>query len=557
MKDRFQVVVVGGGPVGVALGVELAQRHVSCAVIERSTELHDIPKGQLLTGRTLEHFYFWSCLEQLRAARVLPAGHQTATITAYDNLLSDYRYGSSVAVPPPADLYFQTGERLPQYQTERVLRERLAQLPAATALFGMTVTEVQQDEAGARVTVMPTPQGAQRAHSWESTEDEGASLSGKGRVLSADYVVGCDGGRSLVRESAGIGREGRDYGKKMMLVVFRSPELQERLEELPAATTYRVLRRNLSGWWQFFGRVDLGARFFFHAPMPADTDPQTVDVLAVMQEAAGFTLSAQIDQVRFWEGRIMLATAYRRDRIFIAGDAAHQHPPYGAYGLNSGLEDAVNLGWKLAATLDGWGGEPLLNSYEAERRPVFADVGDLIAAGIDTDRAFLERYRPERDRPEFEQAWSEFPHQNSPFRLHREASYAGSPVVWGPPKARSGATVPASHSARVGDHLSPCVLSAGDNVFTRLGDSFALLALDADAASIEAFQEAARSLRVPLTVIRDSLADDRTAYQARLILVRPDQYVAWAGDATPEDPKTVVARAAGVLTPFLAVATRD
>ncbi len=556
MKDHFQVVVVGGGPVGVALGIELAQRRVSCAVVERSTELHDIPKGQLLTGRTVEHFYFWNCLERLRAARLLPAGHQTATLTAYDNLRSGYRHGSSVAEPPPADLYFQTGERLPQYQTERVLRERLAELPAATTLFGMTVTEVQQDEAGVRIAVAPTPHGTPGSYSWESTEHESAPHSGQGRVLSADYVVGCDGGRSLVRESVGIGREGRDYGKKMMLIVFRSRELQRRLEELPTATSYRVLRRDLSGWWQFFGRVDLDGRFFFHAPVPADAEPQTVDVLAVMQQAAGAAFSAQIEHVRFWEGRIMLANSYRRDRIFIAGDAAHQHPPYGAYGLNSGLEDAVNLGWKLAATLDGWGGEPLLDSYETERRPVFADLGDLIAAGIDTDRAFLERYCPERDRPAFERAWDELPHQNR-FRLHHEASYAGSPVVWGSAEARSGASVPSSHVATAGEHLSPCVLSAGDNVFTRLDDGFALIALDADAASIEAFREAARSLHVPLTVIRDSLAADRAAYGVRLILVRPDQYIAWVGDTVPDDPKAVVARAVGVRTPLLAVATRD
>ena len=551
MKDRFQVVVVGGGPVGMALGVELAQRGVSCAVVERSTELQDIPKGQLLTGRTLEHFYFWNCLEQLRAARVLPAGHKIATITAYDNLRSGYRFGGSVAVPAAADLYFQTGERLPQYQTERVLRERLAQLPAATVLLGMTATKVEQDEAGARIAVVPTPQGTKRAYSWESAEDEERPASRQEQVLSADYVVGCDGGRSVVRESAGITRAGRDYGKKMMLVVFRSHELHEGLEELPAATTYRVLRRELSGWWQFFGRVDLGERFFFHAPVPADADTESVDVLAVMQAAAGFSFSAEIDHVRFWEGRIMLAKAYRRDRIFLAGDAAHQHPPYGAYGLNSGLEDAVNLGWKLAATLGGSGGEPLLDSYEAERRPVFADVADLIAEGIDRDRAFLERYRPERDRPEFERAWDEFSHQDSPFRLHREPSYAGSPVVWGTAGARSGATVPASRTASAGHHLSACVLSSGDNVFTRLGDGLTLIALDAEPAGIEALRDAARALRVSLEVIRDSLADDRTRYQARLILVRPDQHIAWAGDTAPADPEAVLARAIGVMTPSL------
>ncbi len=545
MKEHFQVVVVGGGPVGVALMVEMSQRGVSCALVERGTELQDIPKGQLLTGRTVEHFHFWNCLQQLRAARVLPAGHQIGTITAYGNLLSGYSYNGSVAAAAAPELFFQTGERLPQYQTEGVLRERLAQLPRATALYGMTATEVEQQEAGVRITVAPTPQGTRRVHSWESAEDEPAPNGEEARVLYADYVVGCDGGRSLVRESVGIERAGRDYGKTMMLVVFRSTDLDERLEELPAATTYRVLQRRLEGWWHFFGRVDLGGRFFFHAPVPSDAGRDTVDVRAVMQEATGFPFKASVDQVRFWEGRIMVASAYRHDRIFIGGDAAHQHPPYGAYGLNTGLEDAVNLGWKLAATLQGWGGERLLDSYEAERRPVFSDVADLIAAGIETDWEFLERHQPERDRSDFERAWRALPEKDSPFRLHREPTYAGSPIVCGAPDARSGSVVPASAAARAGEHLSPCALSGGEDVFTRLGAGFTLIVLDGNAAAVRAFEDAARSLRVPLTVVSDSAADARAAYEARLILVRPDQYVAWAADAAPDDAAAVLARATG------------
>ena len=548
MKDRHQVIVVGGGPVGAALGVELAQRGISCAIVERSTQLQDIPKGQLLTGRTVEHFYFWNCLEQLRAARVLPPGHRIGTITAYENLLSGYRYGGSIAVPAAPDAYFQTGERLPQYQTERVLRERIAQLPSATMLFGLTATEIVQNEAGVKVTVVGTPQSTDRTYSWESSTGEKTPLTGERHVLSADYVVGCDGGRSTVRESADIQRDGRDYGKKMMLVVFRSPELHGRLEALPPATTYRVMRRELAGWWQFFGRVNLGDQFFFHAPVPADTDSDALDVLAVMQEAAGFSFAAQIDHIRFWEGRIMLANAYRNGRIFIAGDAAHQHPPYGAYGLNSGLEDAVNLGWKLAATLDGHGGEQLLDSYEAERRPVFADVGDLIALGIENDLRFLERYAPEIDRSAFEAAWNDLPEKDTPFRLHREPSYAGSPVVWGSAHARTGSVVPGSSVASGGEHLSPCILSDGENVFARLGHSFALIALDADETVITAFERAAESSGVPLNVIRDTQADDRLKYQARLILVRPDQHIAWVGDDAPDSPEDVFERAAGIKT---------
>ena len=196
----------------------------------------------------------------------------------------------------------------------------------------------------------------------------------------------------------------------------------------------------------------------------------------------------------------MVASAYRHDRIFIGGDAAHQHPPYGAYGLNTGLEDAVNLGWKLAATLQGWGGERLLDSYEAERRPVFSDVADLIAAGIETDWEFLERHQPERDRNDFERAWRALPEKDSPFRLHREPTYAGSPIVCGAPgAARRLRRAGLGSGARGGAPLHPAPCRGGEDVFTRLGAGFTRIVLDGNAAAVRAFEDAARSLRVPLT----------------------------------------------------------
>ncbi len=293
--------------------------------------------------------------------------------------------------------------------------------------------------------------------------------------------------------------------------------------------------------------MNLGDQFFFHAPVPADTGSDALDVLAVMQEAAGFSFAAQIDHIRFWEGRIMLANAYRNGRIFIAGDAAHQHPPYGAYGLNSGLEDAVNLGWKLAATLDGHGGEQLLDSYEAERRPVFADVGDLIALGIENDLRFLERYAPrsivQRSR------------RHGTIALKKTRRFVCIESRATPGLRSSGVRTRTHRLGRTGvergkrrEHLSPCILSDGENVFARLGHSFALIALDADETVITAFERAAESSGVPLNVIRDTQADDRLKYQARLILVRPDQHIAWVGDDAPDSPEDVFERAAGIKT---------
>ncbi len=134
----------------------------------------------------------------------------------------------------------------------------------------------------------------------------------------------------------------------------------------------------------------------FHAPVPPDTTRDNFDFLGLMHETAGFKFGCEFDHLGFWEMRVAVAERYQVGRAFIAGDAAHSHPPYGGFGLNSSLEDAVNLGWKLAARLQGWGGDALLASYSEERRPIFHEIAeDFIAKRIRNDADFYTRYNPE------------------------------------------------------------------------------------------------------------------------------------------------------------------
>jgi hypothetical protein len=397
------------------------------------------------------------------------------------------------------------------------MRARLEDLPSVTRYFGFAATSLSQDENGARLAIAETDGPARK-------------------VIEADYVVGCDGGRSIVRDQAGIGRSGADFDQKMVLAVFRSRELHEYLERFPVRSTYRVMHPDMKGYWQFFGRIDVGEGWFFHAPVPADATRENCDVRALIERAAGFPFALEFDHVGFWDLRVSVAARYQEGRIFIAGDAAHTHPPYGGFGLNNSLEDAVNLGWKLAARLQGWGGEALLRSYGEERRPVFEEIGeDFIAARIASDRAFLERYSPTRDRAEFEQAWKE---RNTDIRSRLEdyePNYEGSSVIAGPPGGRCTAHGTHAFKARAGHHLAPQTLSSGRNVFEALGRGFTLLAFDASDEDVGAFARAAERLNVPLEIVRDSAAEARAAYEARLVLVRPDQYVAWVGDEAPEN----------------------
>jgi 2-polyprenyl-6-methoxyphenol hydroxylase-like FAD-dependent oxidoreductase len=528
VSKRYQVIIVGGGPVGVGLAIDLAQRGVSCALIERRVGMHNIPKGQNLTQRTLEHFYFWGCVDEVRAQRLLPPEVPAAGIVAYRSLMSDHWHdfqGREIL----GDYYFQKNDRLPQYRFEAVLRRRMASLPLVDARFGWAAQDVAQDETSVRVRIVH--EAGNGAH----------------ELLEADYVVGCDGAHSVVRERACIQRDGMDFDQLMVLAVFYSREFDEGLKRFPMRSTYRVMDPALNGYWQFFGRIDPEEGFFFHAPVPADTTRDSYDFAGLLRKVAGFEFSCRFEYVGFWDLRVAVADKYRAGRIFIAGDAAHSHPPYGGFGVNNGLEDAANLAWKLAARLDGWAGNGLLDSYDLERRPVFEQVGDeFITARIKWEGELINRHDPRRDPEAFARDWAELKTGAGPIVANFEPNYEGSPIVFGPPGGVTGARGTYMFKARPGHHLAPRQLSSGRNLFEELGGSFVLLAFDAPAEAVRALETATASLRIPLKVLCDTFAAGREDFGARVVLVRPDQYVAWASDSAPPDAVGIIRRVAGL-----------
>ena len=511
--------IVGGGPVGLGLAIDLGRRGVETLVLEKESSLHRIPKGQNLTQRTMEHFRFWGVEQRVRDARVMPSDYPAGGINAFGNLTSEYAHPwfrrSEVS-----RYYFTPNERLPQYLTEEVLRRRVDELSTVEMLVGEAATSIESD--GDRVLV--------------GTDE---------RTVDAEYVIGCDGSHSLVREEAGITETRIDHDRKMVLLVFRSTELHEILEyRFGEASFFNVLHPDLGGYWRFLGRVDVGEGWFFHAPVPTESTIEDLDHRALLADTVGSGFDLELDYIGFWDLRIAIADTYRSGRVFIAGDSAHSHPPYGGYGINTGLEDARNLGWKLAAVMGGWADDSLLDSYTEERRPVFASTAeDFIEAFIENDREFIEKYDRNEDEKRFAEAWDRRRRGSNLGVSVFDPHYEGSSIVFGPPDGDTSAVGRHSLQARPGHRLPPPAKDP-KALFDSLGAGFTLLVGEDADDGREGFEQAAADLAIPLSVVGIS-ESDAERYGSKLILVRPDHFVSWVGDDSPGSEREVLSRSAG------------
>jgi len=329
MHDQatYDVVIAGGGPTGLVLAAELALARVDVAIVERR-ETQDLPGSRAggLHARTIE------VLDQRGVAERFLVRGKAMQVAAFASIPLD------IADFPTRHAY---GLALWQSQIEQILAEWVGELPV-TMHRGREVTGFTQSD--------------------ESVEVELAD----GRSLRAKYLVGCDGGRSVVRKTAGIDFPGWDASISFLIAEVAT-------SEEPAWG----MRRDDVGIYGI-GKLDDGARarIVLREPHVVDRDePTLADLRAALGALYGTDYGVRDPT---WISRFTDATrqaaAYRDRRVLLAGDAAHVHPPYGAQGLNIGVQDAVNLGWKLAQVVRGTSPESLLDTYHAERHPIGARV---------------------------------------------------------------------------------------------------------------------------------------------------------------------------------------
>ncbi|HEV2537375.1 MAG TPA: FAD-dependent monooxygenase [Streptosporangiaceae bacterium] len=525
LPGTVQVVVAGGGPVGLACAVELGRRGIGCLVVEpRTTVSRARPRCKTINVRSMQHLRRWGLAGRLRdRAPLSPAWSSDAVFCTALAGRELSRFTGVLGLVPEGDRFPELGQQAPQYVLEELLRDVVRELPACQLATGFTVTGAEQDEDGVRVTAV--------------------GPDGRAATVTAEYLVGCDGPRSVVRDRIGAAYTGEAALRPNFGMVFTAPDLWRHVRHGPAVH-YWIINPAVPA---LMGPIDLDGTWWLIA-FGVDAGTGTREAVRLIDAAAGVPSGAVVRSTDPWTARMQIADTMRRGRVFLAGDAAHLNPPFGGHGLNTGLGDAIDLGWKLAATLDGWGGPALLDSYQLERRPIQERVireatanmavtsPELLADNLDADDAAGMRARhaageriQRAKHPEFHS-----------LELVLGIRIEGSPVIARHPDA--GAQPDAPLGAQPGALLPHAWLGPGRSLYDELGEGFTLIRrTDTGRGAIE---QAARARGVPLRVF-DRSGQGPAQNGPALALVRPDQYVAWAGDREPEDALALIDQVRG------------
>jgi 2-polyprenyl-6-methoxyphenol hydroxylase-like FAD-dependent oxidoreductase len=491
------VLIAGGGPVGMTLARTLAGFGVRCLLVERNASTTRHPKMDITNGRSMELFRRIGVADRLRAVAV-PEGNNfdVSWITSLSGReLHRFRY-PSVARKRAEILEKNDGSqprepamRVSQVMIEPVLQAAILGHPLVEARWGVAFEGFVQDEAGVTCTLRVAATGA--------TE-----------VVRCDWLAGCDGGSSLVREALGIGLEGRAAVTQRYMIHFKS-DARDLLQAFGVAWHYQTDKGTLIA-------QDDKDTWTLQTRPPAGVDPAAIDPHPILDAWAGRTFEREILVANPWATHLLLAGRYQEGRVFLAGDAAHQYIPTGGYGMNTGIGDAIDLGWKLAAAVKGFGGAALLDSYEKERRPV--GLRNRLASERHTGVRFkiADLYEKERDPAALARGIAALGNaENESWGIEFGYRYDG---VEGDPLRYEPTTAP-------GARLPSIFLRDGTALYDRLGPWFTLLRFgDADPTPL--IDAAPAPLEI---VVIDDLAL-AAIYEAKLVLVRPDTHVAWRGN---------------------------
>jgi 2-polyprenyl-6-methoxyphenol hydroxylase-like FAD-dependent oxidoreductase len=527
--------IVGGGPTGLTLANDLGLRGIRCMLIDQKPEPQFLPKMERCNARTMEIYRRMGLVDKVRAAGLRAYAPMDVFIVfdcATPPLLrfpfpsvNDYR--AAIANSTDGSLPLEPYQLISQYTLEPLLKAEAEKLPSVSVRFGYELLSFSQDaeQVTARV----------------------KSLDGTESTITAKYLAACDGGNSIVRRQLGFQLHGEANILELRQALYTSDELYDRI---PIGKGRHYHAADAEG--SFLIVQDSTRHFTLHAVVENDAD-----MAHQFEKVVGFPVNYQMHYVGKWRMNLLLADRYQEGRVFLAGDAVHLVIPTGGLGMNSGGGDAIDLSWKLAATLQGWGGPKLLDSYETERRRVGDNNVQASTYASLGRRKWRSYYRPDirDDTPEAARnRWNlikvaEVEQRKSNEMIGAELAYhyAGSPLIWpeeGEPPYDFREYIPTTFP---GVRLPHVWLMDGTAMQDRIGydHGFTLLRLGGSSADAAPLERAFRGYGAPFRVLDIDDERARDVYGYDLILLRPDMHIVWRGQQAPQEPERLAAIATG------------
>jgi 2-polyprenyl-6-methoxyphenol hydroxylase-like FAD-dependent oxidoreductase len=533
-----QVLIVGAGPTGLTLAIDLGRRGVRCTVIEQKEAPQFLPKMERCNARTLEIYRRMGIADQVRAAG-LPVQCPMdvfVVLSLTEPPLLHLPYPSvaqakaQIAATNDGSLPLEPYQLISQYTLEPLLKSIAETLPTVSVRYGCELLSFAQDQGAVTARVRGTA----------GKSSDGKSFDDQTSEIQALYLVGCDGGSSVVRKQLGIALQGDGNLLQLRQALYRCDDLYERIP-IGKGRHYHVADDHAT---QLIVQ-DSTRHFTLHSIVETDADMATM-----FERTVAMPVDYEMLYVGEWKQNLLLADGYGQGRVFLAGDAVHLMIPTGGLGMNSGVGDAVDLSWKLAAVLQGWGGRNLLPSYEIERRPV--GERNVAASRYATlgRRKWRAAYRSNiRDHtPEGAAARAELIRiadveqrkSNEMIGAELGYRYVGSPLIMEEPgegpEYDFREYVPTTWP---GARLPHVWLADGTAMQDRIGygHGYTLLRLGSTQASTESLQRTFAALGAPLQVLDIPDAAPRDIYRRDLLLLRPDLHVAWRGNEAPREPE--------------------
>jgi 2-polyprenyl-6-methoxyphenol hydroxylase-like FAD-dependent oxidoreductase len=533
---KVPVLIVGGGPVGLALAGELGWRGVSCLLVEQTDGSIVTPKMNEVNVRTMEFCRRWGIADKVHNC---PFPRDHARDAVFVTSFTGYELGR---IPRPAVVGAKPEPWSPmrlqtcsQMWFDPILRDFALSSKGVALRYRTRLENFQDLGTSVRCEIVDLENGERD-------------------LVEADYLVGCDGANSAIRGELGIGLTGQGLLGHPVHLFFRAPDFLKRVGKAEG-TFFLAIDRG--GLWANIRIVDpVNAMWRL---MMIDSDgkqtPDSIDRSALIQRAVGKPFEVEWLGCSIWARRSLVAERYSKGRVFLAGDAVHQLSPTGAMGMNTGIGDVVDLGWKLAAVLQGWGGPNLLASYSAERQPIgvrainhtsefhlshgkFHDGFSAIEDDTEDGRALRSEVGPELVR--------EVGRMFRTIGLQLGYRYENSPII-----VPDGTEAPPDDpenfiaSARPGSRAPHVALADGRSTLDLYGREFVLLRFGHQAPEGKEIVEAAQSRGVPITMEPIDDTEAASIYDANLVLVRPDGHVAWRSGEGPRDPTAVIDRIRG------------